>query len=230
MLFTAYYLFSLVGHAFAVLAASSPVAHTVNGTYSGLKISSFNQEAFYGIPYAQAPVGDLRLRRSLPYNQSWSGVRNATVRSDSCPGYNGFPLALVGGSLVDGLTLGEDCLTIDIVRPANTNPSDKLPVFTWFYGGGFIAGGSADPKYNLSYIVRNSMDMNKPIIGTIINYRTMCFGFLASKEVLNANVSNLGLFDQRKGLKWIQENIESFGGDPDKVNTFYGRSTSTNMY
>jgi carboxylesterase type B len=74
------------------------------------------------------------------------------------------------------------------------------------------------------------MDMNKPIIGTIINYRTMCFGFLASKEVLNANVSNLGLFDQRKGLKWIQENIESFGGDPDKVNTFYGRSTSTNMY
>lgn len=136
MLFTAYYLFSLVGHAFAVLAASLPTANTVNGTYSGLSIPSFNQEAFYGIPYAQAPVGDLRLRRSLPYNQSWSGVRNATVRSDSCPGYNGFPLALVGGSLVDGLTLGEDCLTIDIVRPANTNPSDKLPVFTWFYGGG----------------------------------------------------------------------------------------------
>lgn len=67
------------------------------------------------------------------------------------------------------------------------------------------------------------MDMNKPIIGTIINYRTMCFGFLASKEVLNANVSNLGLFDQRRGLKWIQENIGSFGGDPDKVNTLYNR-------
>lgn len=136
MLFTAYYLVSLVGHAFAVFAASSPTAHTVNGTYSGLNIPSFKQEAFYGIPYAQAPVGDLRLRRSLPCNQSWSGIRNATVRSDSCPGYNGFPLALVGGSLVDRLTLGEDCLTIDIVRPASTNTSDKLPVFTWFYGGG----------------------------------------------------------------------------------------------
>lgn len=72
--------------------------------------------------------------------------------------------------------------------------------------------------------------MNKPIIGTIINYRTMCFGFLASKEVLNANVSNLGLFDQRRGLKWIQENIGSFGGDPDKVNALNNRSTFTNMY
>lgn len=69
----------------------------------------------------------------------------------------------------------------------------------------------------MSYIVRNSMDMDKPIIGAIINYRTMCFGFLASKEVLNASVGNLGLFDQRLGLKWIQENIKSFGGDPQKV-------------
>ncbi|KAL7790343.1 Alpha/Beta hydrolase protein [Trichoderma ceciliae] len=221
MLFNAYHLLSLLGH--AVLAVSSPTAQTVNGTYSGLSISSFSQDAFYGIRYAQAPVGDLRLRRSLPYNQSWSGVRNATVRSDSCPGYNGFPLALVGGSLIDGLTLGEDCLTIDIVRPANVKPGDNLPVFTWFYGGGFIAGGSADPKYNLSYIVRNSMEMNKPIIGAIINYRTMCFGYLASQEVLDAKLGNLGLFDQRQGLRWIQENIQGFGGDPTKV-TIAGES------
>ncbi|RFU73912.1 hypothetical protein TARUN_8293 [Trichoderma arundinaceum] len=75
----------------------------------------------------------------------------------------------------------------------------------------------------MSYIVQNSMDMNKPIMGAIINYRTMCFGFLASKEVLDANVGNLGLFDQRRGLKWIQENIKSFGGDPDKV-TIAGES------
>lgn len=136
MLFKAYYILSLIGHVIAAAVVSSPKVQTINGTYSGLNIPSFNQEAFYGIPYAQAPVGDLRLRRSLPYNQSWSGTRNATVRSDSCPGYNGFPLALVGGSLIDGLTLGEDCLTIDIVRPANVNPSDKLPVFVWFYGGG----------------------------------------------------------------------------------------------
>ena len=61
------------------------------------------------------------------------------------------------------------------------------------------------------------MDMNKPIIGVVINYRTMGFGFLASQEVLAAGVGNLGLFDQRLGLKWIQENIAGFGGDPTKV-------------
>lgn len=75
----------------------------------------------------------------------------------------------------------------------------------------------------MSYIVQNSVEMNKPIMGAIINYRTMCFGFLASKEVLDANVGNIGLFDQRRGLKWIQENIKGFGGDPEKVNTLYNR-------
>jgi carboxylesterase type B len=118
--------------------APPPTVQTVNGTYTGLNLESFSQEAFYGIPYATPPLGDLRLRRALPFDQSWTGTRKATVRSDSCPGYNGFPDSLVGGSLIDGLTLGEDCLTIDIVRPANTKPNDDLPVFVWIYGGGLL--------------------------------------------------------------------------------------------
>ena len=61
------------------------------------------------------------------------------------------------------------------------------------------------------------MEMNQPIISVVLNYRTMGFGFLASKEVLDAGVANLGLFDQRLGLRWIQENIEDFGGNPTKV-------------
>jgi carboxylesterase type B len=88
---------------------------------------------------------------------------------------------------------------------------------------GFIAGGSADPKYNTSFIIRNSVEMNKPIISVVLNYRTMGFGFLASKEVLAAGVANAGLFDQRLGLRWIQENIEGFGGNPTKV-TIAGES------
>ena len=88
---------------------------------------------------------------------------------------------------------------------------------------GFIAGGSADPKYNMSYVVQNAMEMNKPIIGVVLNYRTMGFGFLASQEVLAAGVANLGLFDQRLGLRWIQENIKNFGGDTAKV-TIAGES------
>ncbi|RFU24780.1 hypothetical protein B7463_g11561, partial [Scytalidium lignicola] len=218
MLLIFYCIFALLGKiVIGSRAATSPTVKTVNGTYIGLNLESFNQDAFYGIPYATPPLGDLRLRRSLPFNQSWTSIRSATVRSDSCPGFNRFPEILVDGSLIDGLTLGEDCLTMDIVRPTNTKRGDDLPVFVWFYGGGFDAGGSADPKYNMSYIVRNSMEMKKPIIGVVVNYRTMGFGFLASKEVLAAGVANLGLFDQRLGLKWVQENIEGFGGDPTKV-------------
>ncbi len=126
----------LLGRALALTSTRPPTVTTVNGTYTGVNLESFDQVAYLGIPYAIPPVGDLRLRRSLPFNQSWTGVRNATVRSDSCPGYNGFPDSLVGGSLIDGLTLGEDCLTIDIVAPANIKPGDDLPVFVWLYGGG----------------------------------------------------------------------------------------------
>lgn len=61
------------------------------------------------------------------------------------------------------------------------------------------------------------MEMQKPIIAVIPNYRTMSFGFMASEEVAAAGVGNLGLRDQRRALGWIQENIEAFGGDPSKV-------------
>jgi carboxylesterase type B len=67
------------------------------------------------------------------------------------------------------------------------------------------------------------MHMNKPIIAVTINYRLMGFGFLASREVLEAGVANIGLYDQRLGLRWVAENIAAFGGDPTKV-TIAGES------
>jgi carboxylesterase type B len=82
---------------------------------------------------------------------------------------------------------------------------------------GFKAGGSADPRYNTSFIVQNSIEMQKPIIAVVPNYRTMSFGFMASKEVAAAGVGNIGLMDQRLALRWVQENIQAFGGDPNQV-------------
>lgn len=198
---------------------NAPSAHTVNGTYTGLTLNAFNQDAFYGIPFAVPPLGDLRLRYPVPYNQSWTGSRNATGRSDSCPGFDKpFPQGFA-----DGLTMSEDCLTLDIVRPASVKPGDNLPVFLWIYGGGFKAGGSADPRYNTSFMVRNSVEMNKPIITVVPNYRTGAFGLLASKEVAEAGLGNIALFDQRLAMKWVSENIHAFGGDPDKI-TIAGES------
>jgi cholinesterase len=121
------------------------------------------------------------------------------------------------------LTDLSDCLTLDIVRPSGARPDHKLPVFLWIYGGGFDAGGSADPRYNTSYLVNASVAIQKPIIAVSINYRVGGWGFLASKEVSATGVSNIGLYDQRLALKWIQENIHAFGGDPEKV-TISGES------
>lgn len=85
------------------------------------------------------------------------------------------------------------------------------------YGGGFTAGGVADPRYNMSYIVKQSAAIGKPIIGVSINYRVAGWGFLASREVLAAGAANIGLYDQRLALRWVRENIAVFGGDAEKV-------------
>nr|CDI53955.1 related to carboxylesterase/lipase EstA precursor [Melanopsichium pennsylvanicum 4] len=109
------------------------------------------------------------------------------------------------------------------VRPANVTARSKLPVLVWIYGGGFTAGGSADPRYNTSFIVRESVRMGKPIMAISINYRVGAWGFLASKEIRDAKASNIGLYDQRLALRWIHENVAGFGGDPDAV-TISGES------
>lgn len=119
-----------------------------------------------------------------------------------------------------------DCLTLDIVRPAAVQPGPVrplLPVFVWIYGGGFTAGGSADSRYNTSYLVNASISIQKPIIAVSINYRLGAWGFLSSKEVQAESSSNAGLYDQRLALRWIQENIPAFGGDPNAI-TIAGES------
>ena len=84
-------------------------------------------------------------------------------------------------------------------------------------------GGSHDPRYNLTYIVQNSVDMNNPMIGVSVQYQLSAFGFLGGKEALEGRATNLGFRDQRLALHWIQENIAAFGGDPSKV-TIWGES------
>ena len=88
---------------------------------------------------------------------------------------------------------------------------------------GFTAGGSADPCYNTSYLVNASVEIGEPIIAVSLNYRVGGWGFLASKETVVEGASNIGLLDQRLALRWINENIEAFGGDPSKV-TIAGES------
>lgn len=92
-------------------------------------------------------------------------------------------------------------------------------------GGGFFDGGTPDLRYNLSFIVQNSVSIGKPIIGVSIAYRLGPFGFLNGDDVVGAGQTNIGLKDQRLALHWIQENIGGFGGMSDLSEP---RSTSRN--
>jgi carboxylesterase type B len=124
----------------------------------------------------------------------------------------------------DGYEQSEDCLYLNVIRPANLKPTADLPVAVWFHGGGLVMGGASDIRYNLSFIVEQSVALGTPFIGVGLNYRLSAFGFITGKEVSKEGATNLGFRDQRLALHWIQENIKAFGGDPDKV-TIFGESS-----
>ncbi|TVY52499.1 Lipase, partial [Lachnellula suecica] len=196
-------------------AATSPLVSVKNGSYSGVYNPTYHQDFFLGVPYAQPPVNDLRFRVPQSLNSTWNSTVPATAYSPFCVGYGGDDL---------GHETSEDCLYLSIVRPTTTAAgSAPLPVAVWIHGGGLFEGGSNDPRYNLSFIVQNSVEMNKPMIAISIQYRLSAWGFLGGKEALEGGATNLGLRDQRLGLHWIQENIAAFGGDPKKV-TIWGES------
>lgn len=190
----------------------TPRVHVLNGTYAGEHYAELDQDIFRGLPFAQPPVGELRLEVPRSLNTSWQGVRNATTFSPSCVGDSSNAW---GGDTV----VSEDCLTLNVVRPSRYGQGDKLPVVIWIYGGGFRSGGSALAAYNQSWIVDQSVRQETPIIAVSINYRLAAFGWLWSKEVEVVGASNLGLRDQRLAMAWVQENIAAFGGDPKKGTT-----------
>ncbi|RDX42816.1 carotenoid ester lipase precursor [Lentinus brumalis] len=206
---------------------------TVVGTVEG------SVEKFLGIPYASPPIGDLRLR--LPQlRDSYSGTVNATTFGDQCfqqtvpVDFVALPPAVLLGALQLSAILAqnedvphsEDCLNLNIIRPANVSADAQLPVLFWIYGGGFSGGSNAAPPYNGTAIVQRSIDIGEPVIFVAVNYRLHVFGFLGGQEVKDAGLGNLGLHDQQTALRWVQKFIPSFGGDPTKV-TIWGESAGS---
>lgn len=196
--------------------SSSPVVTVQGGSYSGTYNAAYDQDLFLGIPYAQPPTGDLRFRPPQALNTTWTGTRNATEYSPQCFGYG-------SDTWVLGNHVSEDCLTVNVVRPHGVSPDSKLPVALWIHGGGLTQGGASDPRYNTSFIVRQSVEMGNPMVVASINYRLHAWGFLWSDEVAADGAGNLGYRDQRLALGWLRDNIAAFGGDPEKV-TIWGES------
>lgn len=199
----------------------SPEVSIKNGTVAGVYNEKHHQDFFLGIPYAQPPTGNLRFRKPVPLDTRWDGVRDAAEYGPFCHGHT-LNMQSFDQPLVT-YPMSEDCLTINVVRPAGITPNASLPVLVWIYGGGFGEGGSGDQRYNMSFLVDTSVENHSPMIMVSFNYRLSGWGFLAGSEIEESGNANAGLHDQRLALAWIQENIGNFGGDPTRV-TIQGES------
>ncbi|KAJ7305388.1 extracellular triacylglycerol lipase precursor [Mycena albidolilacea] len=203
---------------FACIAAS-PAIRFGKTTLVGLDIPTFQQDLFAGIPFAEPPLGDLRLRPPVLKTSLAAGTFNASTFGPAC-----LQTAVPGGLTPDSMS--EDCLTINVLRPTGTQTNAKLPVMFWTYGGGFYSGFSE--IYNASSLVAQSVTRGTPVIYVGFNYRLGPLGFPQGQEADNRGALNLALRDQLAALEWVQLHIGAFGGDKDKV-TVFGESAGSIM-
>jgi carboxylesterase type B len=191
-------------------------------------------ESFGGIPYAEPPVGPLRMRPPKRLAKSL-GTFDGTGPAGACPQFiasndsKNFLFDLIGDisnlPFVQNATgQSEDCLSITVARPEGVKSGDKLPVLYWIFGGGFELGWSS--MYDGTGLVNYGVQIGKPFVFVAVNYRVAGFGFMPGKEIQDEGAGNAGLLDQRMGLEWVADNIAAFGGDPDKV-TIWGESAGS---
>ncbi|XP_042084970.1 liver carboxylesterase 1F-like [Haplochromis burtoni] len=217
--------FFLVSASFlcAVVVADlqAPVVHTKLGSLKGEYVSVKGKEtgvhAYLGVPFAKPPLGpSLRLAPPQPVG-GWEGVRDATKQPPMCIQSKEAVLDLVdklGGLLAEIPDISEDCLYLNIYTPAKRANNAKLPVMVWIHGGGFTLGSAS--TYDGS-----ALAAYQDVVVVLIQYRLGLLGFLSTGD---EHISgNFGLLDQVEALKWIQQHIHNFGGDPGLV-TIFGES------
>ena len=189
----------------------------VQGKISNVKTDDGQVETMYtyrNIPYAEPPVGDLRWRPPVPV-KPWDDVFKYSNHAVMCKQFQLVPEIKEIGQ--------EDCLILTVRQPARATPSTPMPVLFWIHGGGLFLG-SSDWFYPDEQTTA-SLEM----VTVSINYRLNIFGFLSMEEIWSVEKDkknyhgNFGVLDVIQALKWVKENIHSFGGNPDRV-TIIGES------
>ncbi|KAJ6636666.1 Acetylcholinesterase-1 [Pseudolycoriella hygida] len=195
-----------------------PIVTTNLGDAHG-ELESFNDQevvVFHGIRYAKPPVGDLRF--AIPQSVDEDTIKIFGMQSAvkvACVQPKNF--------LTGDLPVNEDCLHLNIWTPLlytthtkNDLSLNQLPVMVWIHGGSFHIGSGNQDDFN--GIVLSAIG---EVVVVTLNYRLGFFGFLNTE--LESAAGNMGLYDQAAALKWVNENIENFGGNPNRV-TIFGES------
>jgi para-nitrobenzyl esterase len=174
--------------------------------------------SFKGIPFAAAPVGDLRWREPQPV-KAWAGARKADEFGPRCmqrtaPGADYW---------FRSQGMSEDCLYLNVWTAAKSG-RERLPVLVYVYGGGFQNGDGSEPRYDGASMA------SKGMVAVTLNYRLNVFGFFAHPELTQESArkasGNYGFLDQAAALQWVNRNIAAFGGDPKRV-TIAGESAGS---
>ena len=181
--------------------------------------SPFDDEimVYRGLPYASAPIGDLRWQPPQPAT-GWDGVRVADTFADSC-----FQLRHASNFVWrrEGFPVSEDCLYLNVWVPDN---AEALPVMVWFHGGAHTSGQGH------SLIFDGTSLAQQGVVVVTVNYRLGPFGFLAHPWLSEAAESgasgNYGLMDKIAALRWVRDNVLAMGGDPNNV-TIFGQSAGS---
>lgn len=192
------------------LVSSGPVVETTLGKlegWNGVSRNGRTYQAWTKVPYALPPVGDLRFKDPQPPTK-WTGYLKAIYDTPICMQKLDVPPEWVPRSPVPT----EDCLYLSIYRPDNT-PWINLPVLVYIHGGAFT-GGVVGGKNSADYL------MDENVILVQVNYRLNAFGFSSLGD--NNIAGNMGLKDQVQALRWIKNNIASFGGNPKSITVFGG--------
>ncbi|THV00778.1 esterase 1 [Dendrothele bispora CBS 962.96] len=197
--------------------AQSPQVKIGNTKLTGrLATPGIPVDFFGGIPYAKPPLGKLRLKPPVLVTTLDTETFDATSYGAAC--LQPADLNMIPGFPMPPIPISEDCLTINVLRPSGTSAGANLPVMFWTYGGGFDLGVSA--MYNGTAIVAQSVARGTPIVYVGFNYRLGPLGFPQGQEADTRKALNLGIKDHHAALQWVQENIETFGGDKTKVTVF----------
>jgi para-nitrobenzyl esterase len=192
----------------SIRAAAGPLTGATRG----------GTRAFFGIPYAKPPVGDLRWRSPVAA-EPWTEPRDATAFGATCAQGD----LIAGSGTLDGSA--EDCLFLNVWAPEPA-PKRALPVLVWIHGGGFALGSGSASDYDGQKLVERG-----GVVVVTLNYRLGAFGFLAHPELSaektgRGTSGNYGIEDAILALSWVRRNVQAFGGDPGNV-TVFGESAGS---